>query len=122
MNPFSLIFGGAMTAIKELGTMWMSGRQKKHEAKMAHLQKVVQGEVDYNSLALQGMAASIKDEVVMVWMLTLVSMHFYPPMQPYLEHGWNMLANVAPDWFGYCFVGMFVAIYGLKGWKIFKNN
>lgn len=122
MNPLSLIFGGAVKAITGLGSMWMQGKQKKHEAKMAHLGRVVQGEVDYNSLAQQGMVGSIKDEVLMFWTLGLVTMHFIPSMQPYLQAGWNALANVAPDWFGYCFVGMYVAVYGLKGWKIFGNK
>ena len=122
MNPFSLIFGGVVEATKQLGTMWMAGRQKKHEAKMAHLDKVVQGTIDYNSLAQQGMAASLKDEFLTLWITIFVTLHFYPPMQPFLEHGWDMLANKAPDWFGYCFVGMWVAVFGLKGWKIFKNG
>ncbi len=122
MNPFSLIFGGVVTAVKDVSTMWMQGKQKKHEAKMAHLNKVVQGEVDYNSLAQQGMAASLKDEFLTLWITALVTLHFYPPMQPYLKHGWKMLSEVAPDWFGYCFVGMWVAVFGLKGWKIFKNS
>ena len=122
MNPLSLIFGGVVEATKQLGTMWMQGREKKHEAKMAHLARVVKGEVDYNSLAQQGMAASIKDEFLTLWITIFVSLHFYPPMQPYLKHGWTMLADVAPDWFGYCFVGMWAAVFGLKGWKIFKNG
>jgi len=122
MNPLALIFGPVITAGKELGTMWMQGRQKKHEAKMAHINRVVTGEMNYNSLAQSGMAASLKDEFLTIWITTLVTLHFYPPMQPYLKHGWDMLANVAPDWFGYCFVGMWVAVFGLKGWKIFKNN
>jgi hypothetical protein len=122
MNPLSLIFGGVVTAVKEVSTMWMEGRQKKHAAKMAHIGKVIQGQADYNSLAQHGMAASLKDEFLTIWITALVSLHFYPPMQPYLEHGWKMLATVAPDWFGYCFVGMWVAVFGLKGWKIFKNS
>jgi hypothetical protein len=89
---------------------------------MAHLGRVTQGEIDYNSLAQQGMAASLKDEFLTIWITTMVTLHFYPPMQPYLERGWKALDTMAPDWFGYCFVGMFVAVFGLKGWKIFKND
>jgi hypothetical protein len=122
MNPLALIFGPLVSAGKELGKMWMEGRQKKHEAKMAHLGRVTQGEIDYNSLAQQGMAASLKDEFLTIWITTMVTLHFYPPMQPYLERGWKALDTMAPDWFGYCFVGMFVAVFGLKGWKIFKND
>ena len=122
MNPLALVFGPIISAGKELGKMWMEGKQKKHEAKVAHLNRVVQGEIDYNVAAQQGMAASIKDEIVTVWMLTVMSLNFYPPAQPYMKAGWEFLESSTPDWFAYCFVGMIVAIFGLKGWKVFKNG
>lgn len=121
MNPLALIFGPIIAAGKELGSMWMQGKQKKHEAKMAHLGKVVQGQAEYNSLAQSGMAASLKDEFLVIWTTGLVTLHFFPQFQDHLENGWSALANIAPDWFGYCFAGMYVAVFGLKGWKIFKN-
>ncbi len=122
MNPLSLIFGPIISAGKELGKMWMEGRQKKHQAKMAQAIKVIEGQADYNSLAQQGMAASLKDEFLVLWTTGLVTLHFFPSCQPYLERGWKALATIAPDWFGYCFVGMYIAVFGLKGWKIFKNG
>jgi hypothetical protein len=122
MNPLSLIFGGAVTAVSELGKMWMSGKQKKHEAKMAHLGRVVQGEVDYNSLAQKGMAGSWKDEFLVVWFTVMMSLNFYPPMQQTMEDGWKFMKASTPEWFAYCFVGIVVATFGLKGWKIFKNS
>ena len=122
MNPFSLVFGGVVTAIKELGTMWMKGKQQKHEAKMAHLGRVIQGEIDYNSLAQQGMAASWKDEFLVIWFTIVMSLNFYPSAQPYMEKGWKFMQASTPDWFAYCFVGIVVATFGLKGWKIFKDK
>jgi hypothetical protein len=121
MNPFALIFGPIISAGKELGSMWMQGRQKKHEAKMAHLGRVVQGEVDYNSLAQKGMAASWKDEFLVIWFTIVMSLNFYPPAQPFMEKGWKFMQASTPDWFAYCFVGIVVATFGLKGWKMFKN-
>jgi hypothetical protein len=122
MNPFSLVFGGVVTAVKELGSMWMSGKQKKHEAKMAHMDRVVQGQADYNSLAQRGMAASWKDEFLVIWFTIVMSLNFYPPAQPYMKEGWEFMQTSTPDWFAYCFVGIVVATFGLKGWKIFKND
>jgi len=121
MNPFSLIFGGVVTAVKEVSTMWMQGKQKKHEAKMAHLGRVVQGEINYNSLAQQGMAASWKDEFLTIWFTVVMSLNFLPSAQPYMEDGWVFMKASTPDWFAYCFVGIVVATFGLKGWKMFKN-
>jgi hypothetical protein len=121
MNPFSLIFGGVTTAVKELGTMWMSGKQAKHKAKMAHLGRIEQNLADYNSLAQQGMAASWKDEFLVVWFTVIMSLNFYPPAQKYMEDGWVFMKASTPEWFAYCFVGIVVATFGLKGWKIFKS-
>ena len=121
MNPFSLIFGGVVSAVKTLGGQWMKGRQAKHEAKMAHLGRVAQGQIDYNSLAQKGMAASWKDEFLTVWFTVVMSLNFYPPAQDYMEAGWKFMKASTPDWFAYCFVGIVVATFGLKGWKMFKN-
>ena len=121
MNPFSLIFGGAMTAVKELGSMWMKGKQAKHAAKMAHLGQVTQGKIDYNSLAQKGMAASWKDEFLVIWFTVVMTLNFVPSAQPYMERGWKFMQASTPDWFAYCFVGIVVATFGLKGWKIFKS-
>ena len=121
MNPLSLIFGGVVSAVKTLGGQWMKGKQAKHEAKMAHLGRVVQGEIDYNSLAQKGMAASWKDEFLTIWFTVVMSLNFYPPAQPFMEKGWKFMQASTPDWFAYCFVGIVVATFGLKGWKMFKN-
>ncbi len=112
----------ALGPVAEIGKMWMAGRQAKSKAKIAIQSRIATGEIDYNIAAQKGMAASLKDEFLVVWTTGLVTIHFIPKFQPQLEHGWKMLANVAPDWFGYCFVGMYVAVFGLKGWKIFKSN
>jgi hypothetical protein len=102
--------------------MWMANRKAKSDAKIAIQGRIAAGEIDYNIAAQKGMAASLKDEFLVLWTTALVTAHFIPSAQPYLRQGWDALANVAPDWFGYCFVGMYVAVFGLKGWKIFKNN
>ncbi len=115
------ILAAIVPGIMKLGGMWMSNRQAKSDAKAAQAARVVQGQADYNSLAQQGMAASLKDEFLVLWTTGLVTMHFIPRYQETLEAGWEALANTAPDWFGYCFVGMYVAVFGLKGWKIFKS-
>ena len=122
MNPFSLIFGPVVGAVKELGSMWMRGKQAKHEAKMAHLGRVVQGEIDYNSLAQQGMAASLKDEIICYWFLAIMTCNFIPSMQPYMENGWKFMNANTPPWFAYCFIGIVVATFGLKGWAGWKNS
>jgi hypothetical protein len=112
----------ALGPVVDLGKMWMANRKAKSDAKIAIQGRIAAGEIDYNIAAQEGMAASLKDEFLVIWTTGLVTLHFFPSMQPQLETGWKALADIAPDWFGYCFVGMYVAVFGLKGWKIFKNG
>jgi len=122
MNPFSLIFGPVVGAVKELGSMWMQGRQKKHAAKMAHIDRVLTGQQDYNSLAQKGMVGTLKDEFLILWFTTIMSLNFYPPAQPYMERGWKFMDAHTPGWFSYCFIGIVIATFGLKGWAGWKNG
>jgi hypothetical protein len=115
---WKIITGG----ITSLVGSYIDYRKEKLVAKTAVQTQIAAGQIDYNVAAQEGMAASIKDEFLVIWTTGLVTLHFFPQFQPYLESGWNALANIAPDWFGYCFVGMYVAVFGLKGWKIFANN
>ena len=106
----------------EIGKMWMAGRRAKSEAKIAIQARIATGEIDYNVAAQRGMAASWKDEFLVVWFTIVMSLNFYPPAQPFMEKGWKFMQASTPDWFAYCFVGIVVATFGLKGWKIFKSG
>jgi hypothetical protein len=122
MNPFSLIFGGAVTAVKELGTMWMKGKQAKHKAKVAHMGRIENNQADYNSLAQKGMVGTLKDEFLILWFTVIMSLNFYPPAQPFMEKGWKFMNAHTPGWFSYCFIGIVIATFGLKGWAGWKSS
>ncbi len=117
---WNIITGGITSVVKE-GFNYFAEKQK---AKTAVQTRIIAGEMNYNVAAQHGMASSWKDEWLTIWTTALVTAHFIPSdgIQNALQVGWTNLANVAPDWFGYCFVGMYVAIFGLKGWKIFANK
>jgi hypothetical protein len=101
--------------------MWMANRRAKSDAKIAIQARIATGEIDYNVAAQKGMAASLKDEFLVLWTTGVVTALFFPQTQEYVAKGFFMLEKSTPDWFAYCFVGMYVAVFGLKGWKIFKN-
>jgi hypothetical protein len=122
MNPLSLIFGGVVEAGKAIFGQWMETKRTKIIAQQALQTQIQKGEIDYNVAAQQGMAASFKDELVTIWMLTMMTFNFVPSMQPYMERGWEFMKTSTPDWFAWAFVGMIVAIYGLKGYKGWKSN
>lgn len=121
MNPFSLIFGGVVEAGKVIFGQWMETKRTKIIAQQTLQAQIQAGQIDYNVAAQQGMAASIKDELVTIWMLTMMTLNFVPSMQPYMEKGWEFMQRATPDWFAWAFVGMIVAIFGLKGYTGWKQ-
>jgi hypothetical protein len=122
MNPFSLIFGGITEAVKTLGGAWLQNKRVKMETEAKIQEKVVSGEIDYNTWAQRAGATSWKDEWLTIWTTGMVTACFIPRLQPYMEAGFKFLKDSCPDWFTWCFMGMYVAVFGLKGWKIFKNG
>ncbi len=112
----------ALGPVADLGKMWMAGRKAKSDAKIAIQGRIATGEINYNIAAQTGMAASLKDEFLVIWTTGVVTALFFPQTQNYVADGFAMLTNNVPDWFSYCFVGMYVAVFGLKGWKIFANG
>jgi hypothetical protein len=86
------------------------------------LDKAIQlGDKNYNVEAQKGMASSIKDEMfVVVWLAILIAA-FLPWTQPYIKSGFAFLATGTPWWYETSLIGMVVASFGLKGWKMWKK-
>ena len=118
LSPISGLFNvGA-----QLGKQYMEGKQKKHEMKMYQAGQVLQGKIDYNTLAQKGMVGTLKDEFLILWFTTIMTMNFIPGAQPYMEKGWKFMQAHTPGWFSYCFIGIVVATFGLKGWAGYKGG
>jgi hypothetical protein len=122
MNPFALIFGPIVSTVKELGGLWMKKKIARVEGDIAIQQKLLGGDIDYNVWAQRASQTSWKDEFLTIFTCTIFALCFIPATQPAMKEGFLFLKESVPDWFSYCFVGMYVAVYGLKGWKIFSNK
>ena len=121
----SLIGGvlkGIVGPIADLGKQWMLIRQAKTAAKIAIQDRIATGDIDYNIAAQKGAMASWKDEWLTVWTTAVVTALFFPQTQGYVANGFRVLQDATPPWFAYCFVGMYVAVFGLKSWKMVKNG
>ena len=99
---------------------FISLRRLKAESKLtlekarldAELKRVSSME-DYDTVAVQGMAQSWKDEfLVLVFTLILVG-NFLPGVQDYVLIGWGYLEK-APEWFTYSYMGMVAASFGTR--------
>lgn len=122
---WSLIGGalkGIVGPIADLGKQWMLIRQAKTAAKIAIQDRIATGDIDYNIAAQKGMAGSLKDEWLTIWTTGVVTALFFPQTQGYVANGFRVLQDACPDWFAWCFLGMYVAVFGLKGWKGFKGE
>lgn len=121
MNPFSLVFGGVVEAIKTLGALWLEKKKARVEGEIAINKAVAAGQIDYNVAAQYASQTSWKDEWLTIWTTSVVTACFIPGLQEYIITGFAALGSL-PAWFTYCFIGMYVAVFGLKGWKEFKNG
>lgn len=111
------LVGGVLGGVVDLGKQWMMIRQAKTAAKIAIQDKIATGDIDYNIAAQQGMAASLKDEFLVLWTCGVMTCLFFESTQDQIIEGFKAL-NELPPWFAICFVGMYVATFGLKGWKL----
>jgi hypothetical protein len=116
------LIGGILKPIADLGSQWMSIRAAKTQAKIAIQDRIATGDIDYNIAAQKGAMASWKDEWLTVWTTLVVTALFFPQTQGYVANGLRVLQDATPDWFAYCFVGMYVAVFGLKSWKMVRNG
>ena len=92
-----------------------------HEAQVARAQATLemakQGQAqdyDLDRIAMKNMAASWKDELVLVIFLAPVVLAFIPGMDKYVEAGFAAIERM-PEWYMGIVVGMVVVIYGMRG-------
>ena len=121
------IMGAILGTIGEVAKSWLETRKVKAEGKIKIAAAKVEAEVkrqdqlgQMDVIAMDGMRFSWKDELLTIWTLGVVTACFIPGLQEYVRDGFIYLEMNTPDWFGWCFTGMYVAIFGLrtyKGWN-----
>lgn len=114
-------FTALVTAAKDAYGLHMKKKIAKVEGEIAIQGKVITGDIDYNVWAQRAGETSWKDEWLTLWTTGVVTALFFPQTQGYVIKGLVALNTSTPEWFAYCFVGMYVAVFGLKGWKMVKG-
>lgn len=86
----------------------------KHNERVARITAGNVTEANYDSIAQDISRHSIVDELMIFWLLCLVTLMFIPPLQPFVITGFTALSASTPAWFQLCFVGAFISKLGLR--------
>ena len=92
------------------------------KAKTSLMEKQIKGEMYWDIEAIKGSKDSWKDEwILLLWSIPMI-MIWIPPLQIYVESGFNALKNNVPDWYFWTWGAIVSASYGIKGaTKFFKR-
>ena len=118
-------------AITELAGGWLKGKaeQKAAEARAkvakaeaeAEVMKVAAThEAGWEKIMAEASKDSWKDEAWTILFIAIIAMCFIPPLQPYVERGFDALSRT-PDWFQWAMYASIAASFGLRGIKGLKK-
>jgi hypothetical protein len=133
MNPFFTALAKPFTAVVEGVSSYANNRQaikaKKAEradrileakttAKIERVKRGDKAETDYDMQVLQNSISSIADELMIIWVLAIVTLLFIPvsvcaTCSVGAVAGFTVLATV-PTWFQLLVVGAFISKLGLR--------
>tara|TARA_B110000503_G_scaffold20762_1_gene31381 strand:- start:2317 stop:2706 length:390 start_codon:yes stop_codon:yes gene_type:complete len=114
-----------LTTLVQIGGNWLDNKQKiaqaKTEAEITTIKATADRQAsaqdqnyDLDRLAMENMAKSWKDEVILAVFLTPMIMAFIPGFESYALAGFGVMAQM-PEWYQYIIIGMVVVIYGMRG-------
>ncbi len=84
-----------------------------HTAKVERIKRGDNTEADYDLEVLKQSQHTFIDELMILWVLAIVTSLFIPPLAPYAVAGFAALQQV-PVWFQLVFTGCFIAKLGLR--------
>ena len=111
--------------VGELAGSWLKGKAEKQVAKNkvavakaeaeAEVMKVAAThEAGWEKVMAEASKDSWKDEAWTVLFIAIIAMCFIPPLQPYVERGFEAL-DKTPDWFQWAMYASIAASFGLRG-------
>ena len=116
-------------AIAELAGGWLKGKADEKAAQSrvkvakaeAEVMKVAAThEAGWEKIMAEASKDSWKDEAWTILFIAIIAMCFIPPLQPYVERGFDALART-PDWFQWAMYASIAASFGLRGLKGLKR-
>lgn len=87
--------------------------EAKFKAQAARIERGDLIESDYDKIVLEQAKTSLADELMIIWILGLVTTLFIPDLAPYAKEGFKNLEEV-PVYIQLVFVGAFISKLGLR--------
>lgn len=85
----------------------------QHDAQVERIKRGDNATTDYDLLVLKQAEKTWIDEVMIIWVLAVVTALFIPALAPFAVAGFAALSGV-PLWFQTVFVGAFISKLGLR--------
>lgn len=109
--------------IASLAGSWMESKVEATKAKGRVAQAKAEAEAElmkheagWEKVMAQASDNSWKDEAWTVLFIVIIAMCFIPPLQPYVDRGFDVLSST-PEWFQYAVYASIAASFGLRGMK-----
>ena len=117
--------------VGELASSWLKGKTEEKKAQTqvklaraeaeAEVMKVAAThEAGWEKIMAQASQGSWKDEAWTILFIIIIAMCFIPPLQPYVERGFEAL-ETTPQWFQWAMYASIGASFGIRGIKGFKK-
>ena len=87
--------------------------EAKYKAQVARIERGDLVESDYDKIVLEQAKTSLADEIMIIWILGLITTLFIPDLAPYAKEGFSNLEDV-PIYIQLVFVGAFISKLGLR--------
>ena len=111
-------------AVAELAGGWLKGKAEEKaatsrvkvaraEAEAEVMRVAATHEAGWEKVMAEASKDSWKDEAWTVLFIAIIAMCFIPPLQPYVERGFEAL-DKTPDWFQWAMYASIAASFGLR--------
>ena len=93
----------------------------KAEAEAEVMRVAATHEAGWEKIMAEASKDSWKDEAWTILFIAIIAMCFIPPLQPYVERGFDALTRTT-DWFQWAIYASIAASFGLRGLKGLKKQ
>jgi hypothetical protein len=128
-KPVADIVGGwqgrknaAAQTVKELALLEGDLKKARITADIKRVENQDSNDTDYDQKVLDNRKYTYMDDFLILWCLSLVTMHFIPYTAVYMGVGWDALAK-SPWWFQFTMLGIMISTLGLmRLFRMYTDN